>query len=298
MDQHLLPALAHVLSSIPSRRDVLRGLAGTGLGLAALRTPDTGEAKKRKHKKNKPCPPCKKRKKGKCKGALPDGTPCPDGACQRGACQPTDPCPGQRSCEGACIPTDQCCTQEDCPATGGLFCCDGLCTNEKQDAGSDCNQASECCSNYCRTTSVGLKRCAITCRGKECSLDSECCRGFSCASGHCGRCFDSGEGCASGADCCFSACTTNPGTTYKTCGSYPGGPCEKNFDCQSCRAYHDCIVTTPNHSLDVCQNGICGCPYDCCADADCFPAEFCAVDQYGLRGECMLRTQPRRRGLN
>jgi len=36
--------------------------------------------------RKKPCPPCKKRKKGKCKATLPDGTVCSTGTCQAGQC--------------------------------------------------------------------------------------------------------------------------------------------------------------------------------------------------------------------
>lgn len=56
--QHHLTALTRSLASIPSRRDVLRGLAGMGFGLTALRAPAPLEAKrkgkrKRKNKKRK-----------------------------------------------------------------------------------------------------------------------------------------------------------------------------------------------------------------------------------------------------
>jgi hypothetical protein len=55
MNQHSIPALARVLTFIPSRRDVLRSLAGAAVGLTVLHAPDTGEAKKnRKHKPRKP----------------------------------------------------------------------------------------------------------------------------------------------------------------------------------------------------------------------------------------------------
>jgi hypothetical protein len=41
------------LNGRPSRRDVIRGLLGTGLGLAALRLPEAVEAKKRKKRKKR-----------------------------------------------------------------------------------------------------------------------------------------------------------------------------------------------------------------------------------------------------
>jgi hypothetical protein len=52
MNQHQLPALTRALTRLPSRRDVLRGLAAAGLGLAVLRGSGAADAKKkRKHKK-------------------------------------------------------------------------------------------------------------------------------------------------------------------------------------------------------------------------------------------------------
>jgi hypothetical protein len=54
MDQHHLPALTRALACLPSRRDVLRGFAGAGLGLGFPRLDDVVDAKKkRKHKKPK-----------------------------------------------------------------------------------------------------------------------------------------------------------------------------------------------------------------------------------------------------
>jgi hypothetical protein len=51
-----LDRIANVTSSLnsrPSRRDVLRGLVGTGLGLAALRLPEAIEARKKRKKRKK-----------------------------------------------------------------------------------------------------------------------------------------------------------------------------------------------------------------------------------------------------
>jgi hypothetical protein len=73
-------AMLRALTATPSRRSTLRALGG--LGLAGLVGPVQA---KKKHKK-KPCPPCKKRKKGKCKGTLPDGAACEGGTCQSGGC--------------------------------------------------------------------------------------------------------------------------------------------------------------------------------------------------------------------
>jgi hypothetical protein len=63
MDQHHFTVWARSVSSVPSRRDVLRGLTSAGLGLGALRLSDAVAAKntkkkgkKRKHKKRNQVP--------------------------------------------------------------------------------------------------------------------------------------------------------------------------------------------------------------------------------------------------
>jgi hypothetical protein len=48
MNENRIRTLTHSLSNRPSRRDVVRGLVGTGFGLGALRLPDTVEARKKK----------------------------------------------------------------------------------------------------------------------------------------------------------------------------------------------------------------------------------------------------------
>jgi len=80
MDVDRFDALARALTSAHPRRGVLATTLGGALGLLGLAHPDAGEAKK------KPCPPCKKRKKGKCKGRLPDGASCRGGSCRGGSC--------------------------------------------------------------------------------------------------------------------------------------------------------------------------------------------------------------------
>lgn len=297
MDQHRFHLLTRALTSIPARRDVLLSLGGAGLGLAALLAPGTGEAKKkRKHKKKRPCPPCKKRKQGKCKSALPDGTPCPGGACQDGSCQ-TDACPGEKLCAGECIAIDQCCTRDDCPAISNFRCCNGLCTDEKLEAGRPCTAHNQCCSEYCRDSIVigntVDNTCDATCRGKPCMPEGGCCRGFSCVDQgsqnfRCGGCGQQADHCESDDECCFSDCTASSALPSKQCLSYPGGPCEKAIDCRSCFRfeYQDCRVQVNGNLVDICQNGVCGCPYECCGESDCPPEKTCVVDDEGLRGEC------------
>lgn len=54
MDQHRIDALTRSLSRVPSRRDVLRGLAVAALGLGMTRWPEAAETKKRKNTKARP----------------------------------------------------------------------------------------------------------------------------------------------------------------------------------------------------------------------------------------------------
>jgi hypothetical protein len=56
VDQHRFEAVTRFLSGVPSRRHLLRGLAGAGLGLGVARLPDGAQAKKtcnKKRRKNK-----------------------------------------------------------------------------------------------------------------------------------------------------------------------------------------------------------------------------------------------------
>jgi hypothetical protein len=315
MDAHHFDALTRRLTLGLSRRRTL-GLLGS-VGLPGLIAPDAAAAKKaKKAKKKKPCPPCKKRKKGKCKGLLPDGTACAGGTCQRGSCVPTqqtvppppppmpvvppppiDPCPGQKLCNGTCIPTNQCCTRQDCPALPGNVCCNGGCTDAKLEPGFLCSNDTNCCSEYCRDARPNEPRCAATCRGKRCTLDSDCCPGITCQLQNptfatCGGCSDGGFNCASDEECCFTDCTqVIPGFALKACMSQPGGPCEKSLDCRSCFGTSgQCTVVRNGVPGDVCLNGTCGCPYECCVDNDCRPAEICVTDEIGLNGKCTPNT--------
>ena len=91
------------------------GLNRRSLGLLlALSLPPQIPLSAAAAKKKKACPPCKKRKNGKCKGTLPDGTGCAGGTCQRGSCvaavlgsvapDPCASCSGDQVCiGGACV---------------------------------------------------------------------------------------------------------------------------------------------------------------------------------------------------
>lgn len=248
------------------------------LGLHQFVAPNPAAAKRKK----KRCPPCKRRKKGKCRGALPDGSPCPGGACRSG------------SCRKGCLPADQCCADDEC--TLGLRCCDGVCTDELRAAGAACDDGDFCCSNYCQFERPGAASCAPTCRGKQCLLDRDCCRGFACtevvaAANHfCGGCVDVGGSCEGNADCCFSDCTAVLGAPSKRCGSLPGGPCARSANCRSCNLGGDCVTPVAGVPREICRDGVCGCPdaYECCSNLDCPLDETCVFVWEGgeLTGEC------------
>ncbi|MGH2618111.1 MAG: hypothetical protein ACRDJC_23025, partial [Thermomicrobiales bacterium] len=84
MDQTRFNAVTQTLNRVPSRRDVLRGLAGAALGLGAARLPGTAAAKKkRKNKKPKPKPA-----KPNAFGCLNVGAACKSaGECCSGVCE-------------------------------------------------------------------------------------------------------------------------------------------------------------------------------------------------------------------
>jgi hypothetical protein len=73
VDENRLTVMPASLTSVPSRRDVLRGLVAAGLGLSIARLPDVADAKpKRKKKKAKPKPAPKPNEYG----CLDVGDPC------------------------------------------------------------------------------------------------------------------------------------------------------------------------------------------------------------------------------
>lgn len=94
MDQNRFAALTRALSSVPSRRHLLRGLAGAGWGLGALTLPSFVNAKKRKRKnKKKPKP---KTAKPNAFGCLDVGDACKSAEqCCSGICEGKK---GKRTC--------------------------------------------------------------------------------------------------------------------------------------------------------------------------------------------------------
>lgn len=82
MDQNHFERLTRALTAIPSRRDVLRGLTGLGLGLGVPRLPEIAEAKKKRRRKKKG-----EKAKPNSFGCLNVGDPCKnEGQCCSGIC--------------------------------------------------------------------------------------------------------------------------------------------------------------------------------------------------------------------
>jgi hypothetical protein len=145
VDEYRLTVVTPSLASIPSRRDVLRGLAGSGLGLGAVRLPAAAIARKKKKKNKKAKPnafgclnvgdPCKhanqccsgvcKGKRGKkrchahdtggCKPSTSPGTPCTSSSGVAGQCYTTTGGAGYCGV-GDCYP---CAKDADCRAVCG-----------------------------------------------------------------------------------------------------------------------------------------------------------------------------------
>lgn len=190
MDQNRFDVLARALSSMPTRRHLLRGLAGGGLGFSSLRLPAVTEArKKEKHKKRQ------KKVKANAFGCLSVDKTCNNaGQCCSGICEGKK---GKRTCRahgagtcdqnapGICEAVDPlqtlCNGVDNCACfrttAGSNFCVDAVatgskdfCVNCKKDAdcealgfppGSACVPASDgnCAASTCE---IGMI-CAVPC---------------------------------------------------------------------------------------------------------------------------------------
>jgi hypothetical protein len=152
MDSARFDSLVRSLTTTGSRRRALT--AALTLVVGALGS-DRAQAKKKKA-----CPPCKKRKKGKCKSTLPEGTACTDssgggGTCQRGSCVATTvpPCVPESAattCTAGCgRPNNNCNQPVTCPCPSGLTCllngtCARVCTGPIGEGCDGCTPTSSC----------------------------------------------------------------------------------------------------------------------------------------------------------
>jgi hypothetical protein len=183
MDQARSNALTESLTSLPSRRDVLRSLAGAGIALGALGLPGIADAKKKRRKKKKKQP----RPVVNQFGCLDVGQPCnaDSSLCCSGVCQGTAPKKGKPD-------TRRCAAHDTGTCTQGI---EGVCTTPDL-IQVTCNNRTDCgCfrttggSNYCAELfgSPGTTQCL------SCQRDADCIAaglpaGSACAPVSAGRC--------------------------------------------------------------------------------------------------------------
>ncbi len=149
MDYNRLAIMTPSLASVPSRRDILRGLAGAGLGLGVARLPAVVAAKRQR----------KKKVKRNAFGCVDVGDLCTRAdQCCSGICQGKK---GKKRCRahdtGTCQTGG---TSESCDATGGG---DVPCTTSLGFPGG-----------FCETTTGGASFCAISGDCFGCTTDADC----------------------------------------------------------------------------------------------------------------------------
>ena len=150
-----------------TRRGITRLLGGLALaGPLTLLGFAEADAKK------KSCPPCKKRKHGKCKKKLPNGTPCNGGACDSGRCVAVLATECVAQCGGKVCGPDGCGGQ--CGPGCAIGCCkDGACVAGNTEA--TCGLHGEMCQACAADSSCPFGECVRTCPG---SLESGVCTAF------------------------------------------------------------------------------------------------------------------------
>jgi hypothetical protein len=152
MDQHHFTALTRSVRSVPSRRDVLRGLAAAGLGFGALRLPDAVAAKNKKKGKKKN----KKKTQQQCTPNCTERT-CGNDGCG-GSC---GACGANQVCRGGA-----CCTPDPISATCAARC--GTWTN-------NCGQPVACATCAAGQRCLSNGSCAIVCiKSADCPVGCGC----------------------------------------------------------------------------------------------------------------------------
>ena len=167
MDAGRFDSLARSLSLPGSRRRALAAALGAPLGMALGAVAGVEAAKKKK----KPCPPCKKRKKGKCKANLPDGTACGGGACRSGSCVAAAP-----PTTAPPVPT---CSDGVKNGSETDIDCGGSCP--KCGTGKACQVNGDCVNDVCQS-----QVCQPTCAERPCTPGAA--GDATCASFGCGTC--------------------------------------------------------------------------------------------------------------
>jgi hypothetical protein len=160
MNQNRFAAVTRALISVPSRRHLLRGLAGAGFGLSLVRLPHAAAAKKKRKRKKKA-----KKATPNSFGCLNVGQPCQgDSAqCCSGICEGTKPKKGKPD-KSRCVAHD----------TGICQVAMDVCTTGKD---AICNIQNPNCQCYRTTGNAGF--CGDVSSGllnlcRDCSQDTDC----------------------------------------------------------------------------------------------------------------------------
>ena len=194
MDQYQLTPWKRSVRSLPSRREVLRGLTAAGLGFGSLRLSEVAAGKQKGKKK-------KKKKK-----TIPAATCTP--RCGRRQCG-SDGCGGScGSCAaGQVCATGTCCTPEPREVTCTLECGYGAACPRRCDtvrAPGSC-VGSVACTCPSGEECLGNSSCGKTCNPNTVSCPSGCgCSASVDAAGHCyaqSYCTISTKVCTSSAEC-------------------------------------------------------------------------------------------------
>jgi hypothetical protein len=201
--------VTRALRRLPSRRDILRGIVGTGIGLGALRHPNAAAAKKKRRKKKKPppslsptspaatcAPKCGRKQCGQdgCGGSC--GECAADQVCATGTC--CTPAGPEVSC------TTECGFSEGCPRHCGMVpdrnchrpVADCTCPSGQQCLSNgacaiDCAISNDCpLGCFCQASAEGPKRCSnfANCNHprQACTTVADCPPGWYCQVTTCG----------------------------------------------------------------------------------------------------------------
>jgi hypothetical protein len=243
------------------------------------RVRDSGKKKKKKN-----CPPCKKRKNGKCKKTLPDGSACPGGTCQAGSCIYSTP-----TCTATCA--GMVCGVDGCGGScgtceSGWFCQNGACV-------SICDQGLTSCGDACVNLQDDPANCGACgtichvahalahCEGGTCQLDA-CDAGYASCDGqvstgcetntqtdsaHCGAC---GAACASGQRCADGICVCDPAACREVGGCRAGLGCQPTdfqsnpANCGTCGTVCRFAHASARCESGTCVMGMCDTGWDDC----------------------------------
>ena len=309
MDDRRFDDLVRSVAGTPSRRGLIRVLAGAVAGglLAVVGRGDEAAAAGCKNDGDcRPCHRCNRKrgeKRGRCVTTCRDGKVCCDGRCQtpgpgtcctRGEhCGPDSGCMSCQIATGRCEPKPdgrECagckrCKGGSCTESDPDLLCDGVCCGEGKVCTDDgcCSIARECGSLF------GRECCP---EGERCTEEDGCCpQARACGNGPGARaaeCCDQGEECVDGA-CCPNerlcgdrCCPEGHRCTSGRCCRVCGDAC-----CGAGKACVDGGVLGDTFCCDETANTPCGDngggTYDaCCSNAN----EECCDGECVPKGEC------------